>query len=258
MSVPLPMPAAPGDASATIRAMLPPPEGAALLLDFDGTLVEIAERPDAVVVPSDVSELLARAMARLSGRVALVSGRTMAELDAFLPGFDGDAIGSHGAEMRMDGARRADLEIDQDVLAALVSEVHDHAARHPALHVEEKRTGVVLHYRQAPAREEACRAFIEDAVSRAPGFKLQPAKMALEVKPEGAGKDTALEVLLDRDGWRDAVPVYAGDDFTDEPALDLAQRRGGVAVKIGDAASVARHRLPDPTALRALLGGWLG
>ena len=78
---------------------------------------------------------------------------------------------------------------------------------------------------------------------------LQPAKMAVELRPEGSGKDGALARLMEMPPFEGRVPVYAGDDLTDEVAMAEAQARGGFGIKIGEGDTQARHRLPDPAAL---------
>ena len=239
--------------------VFPSHEDAALLLDFDGTLVEIADRPDAIDVTASCTDLLRRAQERLDGRVGLVSGRTIADLEKFLPEFDGPLIGTHGAEFR----RSKDVEIeridfDRDLVAHLTRLVDDFAALRPEFLVEHKPSGVVLHYRQAETYGALALSFMDSLAHAADGFKLQPALMAYEIRPDSVGKDIALERLLADPPFAGKTPIYAGDDLTDEPALDLAQKRGGVAIKIGEAETLADHRLPGPSALIERLGGWLG
>lgn len=230
---------------------------AALMLDFDGTLVEIADRPDGIEVPQAVRDLLARAMDRLDGRVAIISGRPISDLERFLPDFTGSLIGTHGAEMRHGGSRRELVKVDHTTVARLIRIVDDFAALRPEFLVEHKPSGVVLHYRQAERQAALALRFMESLAMAADGFALQPALMAYELKADATGKDRAMAQLLEEDGFRGTLPVYAGDDLTDEPALELAAARGGMAIKIGQAESVARHRLPDPAALRACLEAWL-
>jgi trehalose 6-phosphate phosphatase len=236
---------------------LPAPEGAALLLDFDGTLVEIAERPDAVVVPDRVPALLERAVARLEGRVALISGRTIADLEGFLPGFGGTLVGAHGAEFRLDGVRSQVDDIDLDIVGRLQRLVHDFGGLVPGFLVEDKPTGVVLHFRQAEEKSGLALKFMESLANAAEGFRLQPALMAFEIKPSSVGKDVAMRRLFEDAPFAGSLPVVAGDDLTDEPAIGLAQEMGGVGVKLGQAETVARHRLPGPTELIDRLEAWL-
>lgn len=235
--------------------MTPPPlpENAALFLDFDGCLVEIAPRPDAVVVPAGLSARLAGLHERLQGAVALVSGRDVADLRRYLPDFPGAIAGSHGAELSLDGTRidaTHDIPLDAP---ALHRAARDLAAEYPTVLVEPKPHGVVMHYRADPA----LRGFVEAAMSRLaqhyPGMALQQAKMAVELRPEGCGKDGALVRLMQMAPFAGRVPVYAGDDVTDEVAIAEAQARGGFGIKIGEGDTQARHRLAGPEAL----AGWL-
>ncbi|TFL18916.1 trehalose-phosphatase [Jannaschia formosa] len=236
---------------------MPDPDRAALFLDFDGTLVDIAQTPDGVVVPEELPMLLARAMDRLDGRVALVSGRNISDLERFLPGFEGTLIGSHGAERRVDGVRSPADDFDQEKIATLQRLVAEFANLQPSFLVENKSTGVVLHYRQAQELGALALHFMDTLAAAADGFRLQPALCAYEIKPDSVGKDIALTDLFARPPFADCLPIYAGDDLTDEPALAWAEERGGTAIKIGGADTVCAHHLPDPAALRALLERWL-
>ncbi|MCK0168392.1 trehalose-phosphatase [Jannaschia sp. S6380] len=237
---------------------MPRPEEAALLLDFDGTLVDIADRPNGIVVTSETRKILAQALERLDGRVAIVSGRSVAELERFLPDFAGPLIGTHGSEMRADGEHRQLVDFDRATVSRLIRLADDFAALRPEFLVEHKPSGVVLHYRQAEEHAALAMRFMESLAMAADGFRIQPALMAYEIKPEGVGKDVALERLLSTGAFAGKTPVYAGDDLTDEPALELAQDRGGVAIKVGPAETVACHRLEHPADLIRFLGGWLG
>jgi trehalose 6-phosphate phosphatase len=245
------------DADQCKAVHLPDPDRAALLLDFDGTLVDIAERPMDVVVTDGARDLLARAWERLNGRVAIVAGRTIGDLEHFLPEFRGPMIGTHGAESRFDGKRERTAEFDRAVISRVQRLVQDFGALRPEFYVETKPTGIVLHFRQAEAQSALALRFMESVAAAADGMRLQPALMAYEIKPESVGKDVGLRMLLDRPEFEGALPIYIGDDLTDEPAIALADERGGVGIKVGDADTCARHRLDSPSDLLACLGGWL-
>ena len=214
----------------------------ALFLDFDGTLVEIAPRPDAVAVPAELPALLARAHAAASGALAVVSGRSLDQLERYLPGFPGELVGSHGAERR--GVASTAVQGIDRLHAALNA-----AARRHGLLAELKPLGGALHFREAPERRDEALALAEEIAASQPGFAVQPAKMAFEVRPQGAGKESALARLAGAPPFAGRRPVYLGDDATDEPAMDWAQAQGGVAVKVGAGPSVAHHRLPGPRAV---------
>jgi trehalose 6-phosphate phosphatase len=236
---------------------LPDLANAALFLDFDGTLVDIADTPGGVTVPSEVADLLARAYDRLDGRVAIVSGRTTEDLRRFLPGFAGPLVGAHGTEIHEDGETRRTVEVDEARVAFLQRLVRDFARLQPAFLVEDKPTGVVLHYRAAQELGALAMGFMDSVAKAAEGFKLQPALCAYEIKPEGAGKDVAIAALMARAPFEGHLPIYAGDDLTDEPALQFAMDGGGAAIKVGGCETVARHRIDTPEGLRARLGKWL-
>ncbi len=219
------------------------PEGDALFLDFDGTLVDLAPRPDAIVVPAAVSALLVRLHDRLGGAVAIVTGRSLADLSRWLPGFPGAVAASHGAEMK--GGAAAALP---EGLAALHAAA-EAAARQEGLLFERKTMGAALHFRESPARAAAAEAAARSLAAAFPAFALQPARMAWELKPRGATKDAALARLCAAPPFAGRRPAFAGDDATDEPALAWVGARGGIAVRVGGGASCARYRLPGPDAV---------
>lgn len=225
------------------------PAHAALFLDFDGCLVDIAPRPDAVIVSDALAPRLERLRVRLEGALALVSGRDIADLRRWLPGFRGVIAGSHGAELSLDGATiRTTHDIALDV-ARLHADAVRAAAGHPAILVEPKPHGVALHYRADPSLRAVVEAAMQRLARAHPGLILQPAKMAVELRPAGTGKDGAVERLMASAPFAGRVPVYAGDDLTDEDAMAVAQAQGGFGVKIGAGDTLARHRLPDPAAV---------
>ncbi|MDB6177150.1 trehalose-phosphatase [Paracoccus sp. Z330] len=235
--------------------MNPPelPDDAALFLDFDGCLVEIAARPDAIVVPAGLPDLLRDLFRRQGGALALVSGRSIADLRRYLPDFPGAMSGSHGAELSLNGGDTETAHgLDLDV-AALHRDAATLSATEPAILIEQKPHGVVMHYRANPGLRHRAEEIAGELLSRYAGLVLQPAKMAIELRPDGVGKDKALIRLMSDPPFRGRRPVYIGDDLTDEVAMEAAQRLGGFAIKIGSGKTGARHRLGDPAALAAWL-----
>ena len=221
----------------------------ALFLDFDGCLVEIAPRPDAVVVPPGLPPVLDRLHSQLQGALALISGRAADNLRAFLPGFGGAVAGSHGAELSWPGQPVQPVQAPRFDMAALLEHVRQLAAPHPALLVEPKPHGVALHYRAAPELERWVQDEMAALADDFPMLALQPAKMAVELRPAGAGKDQALRRLMAQAPFAGRRPVFAGDDTTDEAAIVAAQAQGGIGIKVGPGDSAARHRLRDPAAV---------
>ncbi|HEX8643111.1 MAG TPA: trehalose-phosphatase [Allosphingosinicella sp.] len=231
---------------AMIEDIPPPPlsllDGAALFLDFDGTLVELAEAPDAIEVPGELPGLLRRLAARLGGRLALVSGRSLADLDRHVPCGGVAMAGSHGLELRLaDGALRPLAR--PPGLDAARDEIARFAAAHAGLLVEEKPASVALHFRQAPERGEEVSALMERLASQA-GFVVQHGKMVAELRPPGADKGDALRALMREPAFAGARPLFMGDDLTDEHAFEAAAALSGAGVLVGPArATAARYRL---------------
>lgn len=220
----------------------------ALFLDFDGTMVEIAPQPHAVEVPQPLILLLQDVHRYLHGAVAVISGRPIAQLDAFLQPLKMAAAGVHGAERRgADGRLHLLHTHPLDHVEEAACEL---AAQHPGLIVENKRGSLALHYRMAPDLEALCVKTMEDAVAESPGLTLLRGKMVIEAKPGGASKGRAIEDFLEEAPFAGRRPVFIGDDVTDEAGFSTVQRLGGVGIKVGEGRSVALRRLSDPGALR--------
>jgi trehalose 6-phosphate phosphatase len=232
----------------------PDPSRTALFLDFDGTLALLAERPDGVVVDGELPQMLSRVAAAFDGGVTILTGRPVRDIETFLPGHVGTIIGGHGAEVRTDGVSRLHSFAEDPRLADMTRRAHVWAADRPGLLVEEKPTGLVVHWRHAPDRKDEVVAFMTDIVGGDGDLDLHAAKMAHEIRPADADKGSALRQALD--GYPGMMAVMIGDDATDEPAMAAAVDSGGTAVKVGDGPTGAPWRLRDPAAVHALLRSW--
>jgi trehalose 6-phosphate phosphatase len=220
----------------------------ALFLDFDGTLVDIAEQPDQVEVPSALVPTLRSLNEYLGGAVAVISGRPIAQIDDFLKPLELAAAGVHGAERR---SASGELELLSTQPLDLVEEAaHSLAARNAGLLVERKRGSVALHYRQAPQLEALCLTAMREAVQASPGVTLLQGKMVVEAKPSGATKGGAIEDFMRETPFAGRTPLFVGDDITDEVGFASVQRIGGLGVKVGAGASVAWQRIATPGQLR--------
>lgn len=234
-----------------------PSRGASLFLDFDGTLVEIADTPDAVVVDARVIPLLGRLSALLGGRIAIVSGRSVSEVRALLAPAVLTVAGSHGLEVAAPGepvrAPERTVALDAALVAAGVL-----AARHPGVLVEDKPYGVGLHYRGAPAAA-ADAAALADALAAEHGLTVQHGKMVVELRLPGHDKGSAVVSLMAEPERRHTRPVFMGDDVTDEAGFIAAASFGGVGILIGPAReSAARYRLDSVTDALAWLDTAIG
>jgi len=229
----------------------------ALFLDVDGTLLEIAAKPQAVSVPDDLRERLRALQLAAGGAVALVSGRALADLDALFAPLTLPSAGLHGFERR--GASGIYRRQSVPATAALESarQAMLHLARvHSGLLVEDKKFALALHYRAAPRLEDTVvRAMEEVAASVASDLELQRGKMVVELRPAGATKARAVAAFLEEAPFAGRVPIFIGDDLTDEPAFELVNRLAGVSVIVNATrASAARARLENVGAVRSWLG----
>jgi len=230
--------------------------GWALFLDFDGTLVDIVDRPDAVVVDPSLTPLLSRLGERLGGALALVSGRPIAFLDARL-GRSFDAAGLHGIEHRIAGRLSPCRPEDHPDLRQAVEALRAHVATHDGILIEDKGCSVAVHWRLAPERAEfarqTARAAAEALGSR---YRIQYGKAVAEILPAASGKGWVIDHFLQGPPYRGRRPIFVGDDLTDEHGFGIVNARGGVSVRIGEGESLAHLRLGTPADLRRTLSEW--
>ncbi len=225
----------------------------ALFIDVDGTLLEIAATPLAVRVDPALIGLLRSLLLGTNGALALVSGRSIAEMDALFLPLTLAAAGLHGFERRgasgssdyrrlpaapaLEKARRTMLEL---------------ASTYPGLLVEDKRFALALHYRRVPHLEGVvARAMTEIAASVRPEFELQMGKMVAELRPAGSTKGVAVSEFMSEHPFHGRYPIYIGDDLTDESAFEWVNAVGGLSIAVNvSGATAAKRRLPNVSAVR--------
>lgn len=233
------------------------PAEAAMFLDFDGVLVDLAPHPDAVEVSSETLSLLAVLESETSGAFAIVTGREVENLRRHLPVVPQAVIGSHGAERWLPEAK---VYTHPMIGSDTVRDIQEKAARATALtgvFVERKPTGAAIHFRGNPGHEDAVRQLCLAILAEVEGFEMLPAKCALELRPGGLGKDHAVATAMSTPPFAGRVPVYIGDDTTDEPALAWVADQGGVAIKVGPEDTIAPFTVPAPADVQMLLANWL-
>jgi len=232
---------------------LPPLAQTVLLLDFDGTLVEIADRPGNINVPPSLAKRLQSLQRETGGGLAIVTGRDLETLDGFLPNFEGSVFASHGAEMRLDGDVKS-LQVSAQLKDA-VETLTAWAEGYSGIEVEAKSSAVVVHFRRAPDREKEVREITSAVVQTLDDFSASDAKMAVELKSREATKARAVDTLCGQYPRR--FPVAIGDDTTDESMFQAASDRGGFGIKVGPETTLAKHRISTPEDVVELLDFWL-
>lgn len=221
--------------------------GSALFFDFDGTLIELAARPDQIVVAPLLQRQLGLLAKRQGGALAVVSGRPLSQIDHWLQPLVLPVAGVHGSERRAFDGRVTRLEIAG--LDAVGRRLEAWASAHPQLLVERKPAAIALHFRGADELEAACVAAMSEARDELPEMSLMRGKKVLELKPKAANKGAAMQAFLAEAPFSGRTPYFFGDDVTDEAGFEVVQALGGVAVKVGAGETLARHRIADPAAL---------
>jgi len=246
----------PDSAPPPLHSLTDPSGRWSLFLDFDGTLVELAPTPEAIVVPPRLPSLLRVLSMRFDGALALVTGRSLSNLDRHL-GLSLPAAGQHGAQRRL----VPDQPVAEHPVPALDTvryRVSGLAGDWPGLVVEDKGSTLAVHYRGVPEAKREVTALLDELARASSGeLELLTGKSVCEVRPAGANKGAALEAFLREPPFAGRMPLMVGDDVTDEAGFAAALNAGGAAIKVGEGESCAPWRLPAPQAVRNWLSAAL-
>ena len=241
----------------TLRANFIAESDIALFLDVDGTLLEIAQSPDAVKVPASLRNTLDLASDRVAGALALISGRKLGDLDQLFAPSVFPAAGQHGFERRDFSGNLALPQVDTERLMMARTQLTALVERYPGLLLEDKGSGLALHYRNAPHLEASLKQLMNELlISTAPQFELKPGKFVLELTPAGYSKRTAIEAFMQEAPFAGRTPVFVGDDITDEDGFAAVNALGGYSIRVGtdkNAPTAARFHFGSVSAVIAWL-----
>lgn len=226
----------------------------AFFFDLDGTLAEIKPHPDQVYIPAAVRTLLQKMSVMSDGALALISGRSMAELDKLATPFHFPLAGVHGAERRDINDKTHVVTLPAPLVKTLQTELSATLAQLPGTELESKGMAFALHYRQAPEAEEAIFMLAKTMTARYPELALQPGKCVVELKPLGINKGAAIRAFMQESPFKGRTPVFIGDDLTDEAGFKQVNAMGGLTIKVGVGDTVAQHRLANVR----MVYHWLG
>jgi len=235
--------------------LVPDFQTCALLLDVDGTILDLAPTPQEVRVPSSLRQAMNRLSERTGGALALVSGRPLSDLDRLFAPLQLPAVGGHGAEFRPFAGSSLDIRRTVPLDATLKRKFAAIAASGPGILIEDKGYSVALHYRLAPelgdvVNEAAARVCLENpSVS----VELLRGKSVLEIKQAGFSKATGVRELMRYPPFRDRHPIFIGDDVTDESVFEIIGDFHGLAFSVGRMVSGIDGYFENPEAVR----GWL-
>lgn len=223
----------------------------AFFLDVDGTLIEIAARPEAVVIPPELPDVLENLAARAGGAVALVSGRSLSSVDQLFGAERFAAAGVHGADVRLAPGQPSERAppLEADLRHAL----RNAASEFEGVFAEDKESAVAVHYRARPEVGPVLQRALATVVSQSRGIEIMPGHCVFEVRRSGIDKGSAVKRFMAARPFAGRRPVFIGDDVTDEAGFHAVTEAGGVAVAVGAPRDGAHAVLPDPRSVRALI-----
>lgn len=227
----------------------------ALFLDFDGTLVDLAPRPEDVRVAEGLIPTLAKLQERLDGALAVISGRPISQIDHYLTPLRLPAAGLHGLEHRMTADADIVREEPGPEIRALKGVIRTSGLLEKGVFLEDKIATIALHFRSVPHLEKAVIALVEEAVAALPCLHTVKGKMVVEAKPYASDKGQAVLSFLEHPPFQGRRPVFVGDDVTDEDGMAAAQGAGGIGIKVGAGETCAQHRIADVAAVHDWLAG---
>lgn len=233
------------------------PGDTAFFFDVDGTLASLQPTPELVTVPADVCNHLQLLYQQSGGAVAIISGRPLLQIDqlfapALLP-----AAGVHGAERRDNQGIITRMMPGTELLAEAEQRLKQGIAELPGVRLEKKGIAFALHYRQAPQFAEHARGLAQSVVSLIPELTLVAGKCVVELKPANIDKGKAIGQFMQSPPFHGRMPVFLGDDLTDEQGFSVVNDLGGISVKIGQGQSQAQYRLENTTEVHRWLASVL-
>lgn len=221
----------------------------AFFFDIDGTLASLQATPEAVSIPASVMTDLKQLTQEVGGAVAFVSGRPLSQIDTLTHPLQGAAAGIHGAEIRTFNAELTTTHVDAQQLGEIEQQLSREIASLSGVRLEKKGIAFALHYRQAPTAQQVLQRLADAIVERYPDFKVQAGKCVWEIKPRACDKGKAIHFLMQTPPFTNRIPVFVGDDVTDEAGFQYVNRQQGISIKIGRGESEATHRMNNVTAL---------
>ncbi len=235
-------------------SLVPDLRQCAILLDIDGTILDLAPSPQQVRVPAGLRATLTRLDRLTGGALALVSGRSLKDIDIIFSPLQLAAIGGHGAELRAVAGAAPSLRA-KPLPAALKRKLAGIGELGPGILAEDKGYSLALHYRLAPEKGDAVRAAVDKICAKLPpgAVELLPGKLVVEIKPAGVNKATAVRDLMGCAPFAERRPIFIGDDTTDEPVFGIINEFGGMGFSVGRVVPNVNGYFEKPESVRAWL-----
>ena len=226
----------------------------AYFFDIDGTLVDIAPSPSEIVVERELQAEICDLYDATGGALALISGRSLSDVDGIFRDTSLPVAGQHGLERRSSDGKISRHDAPLEKLDFARTRLAEAIAAHPDLLLEDKGLSLALHYRLAPSLASfAHRTMRAIASAIGPAFTLQSGKRVVELKPSGKDKGDAVRDFMQEEPFVGRIPVFVGDDVTDEHGFAVVNSMDGHSIKVGGGPTAARWRLPNVRAVRLWL-----
>lgn len=238
-------------ASANLSA---PSANWAYFFDIDGTLADLAPTPSEIRLEHDLHQLIRRLHVNTGGALALISGRSIDDVDTIFGAPPLPVAGQHGLERRNARGKISHHDAISEKLERARTQLRDAVPRYNGLLLEDKGMSLALHYRAVPALASFAHRMMRGVhATMGPEYAILTGKRIIELKPSGKDKGEAVREFMEEQPFRGRTPVFVGDDVTDEHGFAVVNSLGGQSIKVGPGRTVARWRLADVVAVRSWL-----
>ena len=226
----------------------------ALFLDVDGTLLEFCNNPDDVYPGVELNLILKSLSSLLKGALALVTGRRVLEIDRIFHPLQLPVGGQHGLEHR-DAEGNFKLVKSLKFPENIRSQIQCFGEIYPECAIEDKSLTMAIHYRRAPKLEEKVLKFVNKLIEGEKHFHAISGNMVIEIKPLGVDKGQSIALFMENEPFLDKLPIFIGDDVTDEDGFRYINANNGISIKVGTGtSSLARYNLDNVNAVHDWLG----
>lgn len=231
-----------------------PSAGWAYFFDIDGTLADLAPTPSEVRLEHDLHQLIRRLHESTGGALALISGRSIDNVDSIFGPPILPVAGQHGLERRNSEGKISHHDATSEKLESARARLRDAVARFDGLLLEDKGMSLALHYRAAPTLASFAHRLMRAVhATTGPEYAVLTGKRIIELKPSGKDKGEAVREFMNELPFRGRTPVFVGDDMTDEHGFAVVNSLGGHSIKVGPGRTAAQWRLADVVAVRSWL-----
>ncbi|ANF81766.1 trehalose-phosphatase [Acinetobacter sp. NCu2D-2] len=222
-----------------------------LLLDIDGTISEFTLHPDDSFIAPKILSTLSKLQDQLS--LYFVTGRSIQQAQNMIAPFDWNIIGSHGLEIYQNAELSLLSPFNTAQLAQLNQFINESFDKNGSVFIEHKTYSTAIHFREQPELHKQIKSFASQCAERFNQFEVKAGKYVFELVPKGILKGKAIDLLIQDNDFKEKIPIFIGDDITDESGFDVVNCYEGISIKVGIGNTHASYRLNDVTAVQNFL-----